>query len=129
MVLPRDLPVEEPPPQRRLRTALRRFRDNKDFIITAFRYYYRIPPLSNRQTAKLFGMPRQTIDDIIRRTPRTHPEVKAAAVRFELLGPVSLVGMPELDLLEIEGLLERGSAPGLPELREQVDIERMPWAG
>ena len=76
--------------------------------------------------ASFFGFPRQTIDDIVRRIPRTHPGVRDAAVRFELLAPVSLEGMPELDLLEIAGLTVQGSALGLPELRGPVGMEGLP---
>ena len=104
MVLPRDIEVVEPPPQHLRRTAPRRFRDSRDCIIVAHKHYFLDRPMSNCETAGLFAMARQTIDDIVRRIPKTHPGVRDAAVRFRLLAPPSFEGMPELDLLEIEGM-------------------------
>ncbi len=134
MTLPKDTESEQPPRPRRL-TRRRKVQLAFDYMIAATKYHYRDSPISNRETAWLWDMPRQTVDDIIRRTPQDHPRVMAAAVRWaaltstpgfqSVLGKVSLEGMPELDLLEMEGL-EQGERPGLPALREPVTMDLLP---
>ena len=100
--LPKDIEVQERPRRDQRLTRLQKTRESWDHIVAAH-YHYHEPKLGIRRLARLFGMPQSTIKSILDRTPRSHPDVKNAAVRFQLLEPVNLRRLPgpvPLDLLD-----------------------------
>ena len=110
-LLPRELPEEAPRPRDNRLTKLKRTRESWDHIIAAY-YHHHNPKLGIRRLAKLFDLPQSTIKSILDRTPQHHPEVKGAAIRFQLLRPVSLDNLPgSVNVELLDNLLKGGDYP------------------
>ena len=110
--LPRDIDVEEARLRDQRLTKLQRTWESWDHIVAAY-YHYHEPKIGVRRLAKLFGMPNSTVKSIIDRVPRSHPGVKDAAVRFQLLEPVSLRQLPgTVPLRLLVGIMAGEGYPG-----------------
>ena len=80
------------PKKDRRPTPLQQTRRSLDYIIAAHYYHGAgngprkiASEVGYRTIAKLFVMPMSTIRGIVKRTPRTDPEVRHAAMRFGLI--------------------------------------------
>ena len=78
--------------QRLARSGLARTRKGWDAVLAAHYYYKKDESgkhLSYRTVGDLFGgMPKATVQSIIKRTPKESSEVRLAAIRFGLISPI-----------------------------------------
>lgn len=69
-------------------TRLQDRRKEWDYIIAAFYHYGKdvmAPQMGYRSVGKLFALPPSTVRGIVARAPKNDPEVRHAAMRFNLI--------------------------------------------